>query len=98
MKRTANDMRVLLVIQNVLRPSLGGNGDFDGFIPHGSGDWLAVRRLSREGLVEQLDEYAECQTCSEPHDGAAFFLTHWGLRELGTEDPCPFSCPFCPDS
>lgn len=41
MKLTQNDMRVLHAMRNVLHPSRGGNGDFDGFIPHGSRDWIA---------------------------------------------------------
>ena len=96
-KRTANDMRVLHAMQKVLHPSLGGNGDFDGFIPHGSQDWIAIRRLLQDDLIEQLNEYADCQTCNEPHEDAAFTLTHWGMRELEMETTCSFcETPDCP--
>ena len=85
MKLTDNDMRVLQVMRNVLHPSRGGNGDFDGFMPHGSRDWLAIRRLLRDDYVEQLNEYATCQTCEEPHEDAAFTLTHWAFRLFAPE-------------
>jgi hypothetical protein len=97
MKLTTNDMRVLRAMQKALHPSLGGNGDFDGFIPHGSRDWIAVRRLLRNDLIKQLNEYAECQTCPEPHEEAAFCFTHWGMRELVPETPCSFCDTYdCP--
>ena len=92
MKLSANDMRVLHAMRNVLHPSHGGNGDFDGFMPHGSRDWIAIRRLLREGYVEQSNEYGTCQTCSDPHEDAMFTLTHWAFRLFAPED---FDCPHC---
>lgn len=92
MKLTTNDMRVLRAMRQVLSPSLGGNGDFDGFMPHGSADWTATRRLLKGQYVERLNEYANCQTCSDPHEGEAFKLTHWALRVFAPED---YDCPHC---
>jgi len=85
---TANDMRVLREMEHVLLPSLGGNGDCDGFMPHGARDWTAIRRLWSEQRVEPINDFATCQMCRYLHEGQAFVLTHWGMRELGIVRSC----------
>ena len=64
---TKNDLRVIESIRSAV-------GQWDGFAPHGSRDWTAVRRLVRTGLVQSIG-YGECQSCSEPHDCKLFVLT-----------------------
>lgn len=73
---TKNDWRVLRNIQRAC-------GEWDGYTPHGSRDWIGIRRLEAEVLVERSNEYAECQSCREPHEGWAFRLSIWGERVLG---------------
>lgn len=72
---TANDRRVLSAVEIASR-------DFDGFAPHGVSDWIAVKRLTRAGLVEPTDP-GVCQSCREPHDTQIYVLTAAGREALG---------------
>lgn len=69
---TENDKRVLRNIEIAQR-------EWDGYAPHGSSDWLAVRRLRAAGWVDEVGwgTCADCD-CSEPHEGPIFALTKEG--------------------
>lgn len=67
---TPNDRRVLDAIDVAC-------GEYDGFMPHGARDWVAIRRLERAGMVESTD-FATCCTCAEGHEGWAYTLTKKG--------------------
>lgn len=75
MALSENDLRVLKAVE-------WAEEHFDGFAPHGNRDWVAVKRLAAEVLVERSDEYGECKTCSESHETELFKLTVYGHREL----------------
>lgn len=72
---TPNDWRVLRAVDRACRT-------WDGFGPHGPRDWCAIRRLEREGFVEQAFEYGECQSCSESHECQGYRLTQRGIAAL----------------
>jgi len=82
MKLTLNDWRVLKNIAKQTPLALGGEGNYDSFMPHGSRDWTAVYRLREEKFIEEISEYADCQTCYKTHEGPAYIATHWGFRAL----------------
>ena len=73
-----NDRRVLVAIERACR-------EWDGYIPHGAADWTAIRRLLAERLVEPTNDFGDCQTCPEPHEGEIFVLTAHGLRHAAEE-------------
>ena len=55
---------------------------YDGYMPHGSRDWTAIRRLQREALVEASNDFADCMTCPTMHEGPAFRLTVHGMHAV----------------
>jgi hypothetical protein len=63
-KLTKNDQRVLDAVAQA-------SGRWDGFMPHGSADHLAIRRLLKFNLVSYYDE-GMCETCSSSHEGPIF--------------------------
>jgi hypothetical protein len=71
-KLSPNDRRVLDAIKRAC-------DEWDGFAPHGSGDWIAIRRLCVAGLIVELDG-GVCQSCSEPHDTPLFALAPGATR------------------
>ncbi len=77
---TANDLRVLRAVSEACEK-------FDGFIPHGPRDWVAVKRLRAAGLVQYHGE-AVCQDCDteahrfEPVELSAFTITDAGRGAL----------------
>lgn len=77
---TANDLRVL-------RAAAKASETWGGFMPHGARDWVAIRRLEREQLVECNNDWADCQTCAESHEGPSFAVTGWGHRALAAKEP-----------
>jgi len=54
---SAKDRQVLTSVGSANR-----NG-WDGYVPHGSGDWSAIRRLCAAGLVRELEELGVCCEC-----------------------------------
>ena len=54
---TENDRRVLEATEYARQ-------HWDGFAPHGSRDWVAIKRLEAEGLIELEADFGTCQTCS----------------------------------
>lgn len=73
MTMSSNDWRVL----NACRKA---DEHFDGFAPHGSRDWTAIRRLEREKLVECVAEFGMCHTCPTMHEVPVYRPTIWGMR------------------
>ena len=71
---SGNDLRVLRAVEYAC-------GEWDGFIPHGASDWMAIRRLEQESLVEQCDDYGSCQTCGREHESAMYRLTKRVAKE-----------------
>jgi hypothetical protein len=67
---TTNDRRVLAAIERSCV-------EYDGFGPHGSADWTAIRRLAARWLVDTIGHGA-CQTCRESHEGLIYVLTEQG--------------------
>jgi hypothetical protein len=78
---TANDRRVLDNIERACR-------EYDGYIPHGSSDWTAIKRLEKELLVECSSEWGDCQTCREPHEAPMFRLTLRGVFRVLAQVHC----------
>lgn len=81
---SANDRRVLANVGNANR-----NG-WDGYVPHGSGDWSAIRRLCAAGLVAELDELGVCCECdsvahNERETWVRLFVTTDAGKALTTE-------------
>ena len=76
---TRNDRRMLESVQNA-------QGKWDGLAPHGSSDWVAIRRLGAAGLVSQ-DGDGWCETCPSGHDTPLFVLTPAGESTLAEVDP-----------
>ena len=74
---SGNDMRVMRAAVDALKY-------FDGLMPHGSADWIALRRLVARGHAECIGD-GVCETCPDAHDGQLFRLTDAGRRALGTE-------------
>jgi hypothetical protein len=79
MRLTANDWRVLKAAEEAM-------ATWGGVIPHGARDWMAIRRLEREKLILQSNDWADCKTCAEPHEGPSFAITVWGARALAQAD------------
>lgn len=70
---TKNDRRVLADIVSVCER-------IDGYMPHGSSDHVAIRRLEDAGLVV-CEGIAECEEC-DAHEGGYFILTDAGKAQL----------------
>jgi hypothetical protein len=71
-KLSNNDQRVLREIERACQ-------EYDGFMPHGSADWTAIRRLLKAGLIEDSgwsECFGDCDRAdrSEPHEGPGFRL------------------------
>jgi hypothetical protein len=79
MRLTVNDRRVLQAAAKAFET-------WEGIMPHGSADWTAIRRLEREQLVDKCNDWADCQTCAQTHEGPAFAITVWGWRALVDTD------------
>lgn len=70
---TANDGSTLWAVHCALV-------EYDGFIPHGSAQWCAIRRLERMGYVRR-DGYGVCCDCpDESHVAEVFALTDKGEK------------------
>lgn len=77
---SANDRRVLRAIERAAR-------EWDGYFPHGTQDWTAIRRLISRGLVECTGTGACCECDNPKHnevqaEGPIYVLTADGKAAL----------------
>lgn len=86
---SANDRRVLRAVVH------SSKGKFEGYAPHGSRDWAAIRRLVAWGLVEDVGA-GWCETCPEGHDVRVYVLTEQG-RGSAKEKETPTHVVALPD-